>query len=43
MVSKIDIDTTFGADVEPDECEVVDGDDFIEILYESEFGEEVST
>ena len=31
MVSKFDIDTTFVADLEPDECEVVEGDDFIEI------------
>ena len=43
VVSKVDIDTTFGADLEPDECEVVEGDDFIEVQTESDFGEEVST
>ena len=38
IVGKVDIDTTFGADLEPDECEVVEGDDFIETGTGSDFG-----
>ena len=31
MASKVDIDTTFGADLDADESEIVKGVDFIEI------------
>ena len=42
MESKVDIDTKFGADLEPDECEVVEGPDYIEIKYGAQFGDEVN-
>ena len=41
--SQVDIDTKFGADLEPDECKIVEGEDYIEIQYGAGFGEEVIT
>ena len=43
VVSNVGVNTTFIADLVPDECEVLEGEDFIEIWMGSDFGEEVST
>ena len=38
VASKVDIDKKFRADLELDECEIVEREDYIEIRYGAEFG-----
>ena len=38
VASKVEIDTKFGANLEPDECEIVEGPDYIEIIMGLTFG-----